>query len=248
MKKILAILILLFASISASAITVYAYNLSRDYPIVDSEIDKVRPIASITKLMTAIVVAESGVDLDEKVPYQGNIFSRRRFTREELLHLLLVKSDNKAAEALAESMGGKLWTVFHMNKRAIALGMYDTNFDDTSGLSGKNTSTAKDLVVLLTYAYQNDMIRKISALSGYNLSVLDKKNKERFVQVNNTNRNLLTKFDVIEMSKTGTTSLAGKCVVLMVTKNEEKYAIVVLGGKTRSDVDNLVKNIITKLL
>jgi D-alanyl-D-alanine carboxypeptidase len=77
--------------------------------------------------------------------------------------------------------------------------------------------------------------------------VYDKKNRERLIAVNSTNKNLLSKFDVIEMSKTGTTSLAGKCVVLIVQKREDIFAIVVLGGKTRNDVNNLVKNIINLL-
>jgi D-alanyl-D-alanine endopeptidase (penicillin-binding protein 7) len=152
----------MFTCLGANAITVYAYNITKQYSIVDSEIDTVRPIASITKLMTALVLIESGVSLNEKVPYKGMFYSHKKFTREELLNLMLVKSDNRAAEALAESMGGKLWTVYQMNKRAIALEMYNTKFDDTSGLSAKNTSTARDLVILLTDAYKHDKIRDIS--------------------------------------------------------------------------------------
>jgi D-alanyl-D-alanine carboxypeptidase len=135
-----------------------------------------------------------------------------------------------------------------MNKRAMALGMYDSNFDDTSGLSAKNTSTAKDLVTLLTYVYQNDKIREISALSKYDLTVVDKKNKEKHIPVNNTNLKLMTKYDIIEVSKTGTTNAAGKCLVMVVHKNGDRIAIVILGGKTRTDVDNLAKRIIEQII
>jgi D-alanyl-D-alanine endopeptidase (penicillin-binding protein 7) len=247
MKKIILSLFL-FTCLSASAITVYTYNITKQYPIVDAKIDTVRPIASITKLMTALVLIESGIPLDEKVPYKGMFYSHKKFTREELLNLMLVKSDNRAAEALAESMGGKLWTVYQMNKRAIALGMYDTNFDDTSGISAKNTSTAKDLVIMLTDTHKHDKIRDISALSRYDLKVVDKKNKEKQVQVNNTNSRLMNKYDIIEVSKTGTTNAAGKCLVMLVHKNGEQYAIVILGGKTRADVDNLAKNIMERII
>jgi D-alanyl-D-alanine endopeptidase (penicillin-binding protein 7) len=240
--------ILMFMCLSANAITVYAYNITKQYSIVDSDIDTVRPIASITKLMTALVLIESGVSLNEKVPYKGMFYSHNKFTREELLNLMLVKSDNRAAEALAESMGGKLWTVYQMNKRAIALEMYNTKFDDTSGLSAKNTSTAKDLVILLTDAYKHDKIRDISALSRYDLKVVDKKNKEKQVHVNNTNVRLMSKYDIIEVSKTGTTNAAGKCLVMLVHKNGQQYAIVILGGTTRADVDNLAKNIMEKII
>ena len=73
---------MLFTCLSASAITVYTYNITKQYPIVDAKIDKVRPIASITKLMTAIVVIESGLPLDERVPYKGMFYSHKKFTRE----------------------------------------------------------------------------------------------------------------------------------------------------------------------
>jgi D-alanyl-D-alanine endopeptidase (penicillin-binding protein 7) len=161
---------------------------------------------------------------------------------------MLVKSDNRAAEALAESMGGKLWTVYQMNKRAIALEMYNTKFDDTSGLSAKNISTARDLVIMLTDAYKHDKIREISALSRYDLKVVDKKNREKHILVNNTNVKLMNKYDIIEVSKTGTTTAAGKCLVMIVHKNGEQYAIVILGGTTRADVDNLAKNIMEKII
>lgn len=235
-------------SMSANAITFYAYNITQHRSIVDSEIDIVRPIASITKLMTAVVILESGLPLNEKVSYKGMFYSHKRFTREELLNLMLVKSDNKAADALGESMGGKLWTVYQMNKRAVNLGMKDTNFDDTSGISAKNTSTAKDLVTLLTYAYQYDKIREISGLTKYDLTVVDKQNKEKHIPVNNTNLNLMTKYDIIEVSKTGTTNAAGKCLVMVVHKNGDRIAIVILGGKTRTDVDNLAKRIIENII
>jgi D-alanyl-D-alanine endopeptidase (penicillin-binding protein 7) len=233
--------------LNAQAITVYAHNITKDIPIVDADIYSVRPIASITKLMTAIVIVESGLPLDEKVTYKGMFYSSKKFTREELLNLLLVKSDNKAADALAESNHGKSWFVYQMNRKAEMLGLVNTRFDDPSGLSAKNVSNAVELVTLLNYAYGNEKIREIASLREYNLHVFDKKNREKLVGVNSTNKNLLSKFDIIEMSKTGTTSLAGKCVVLIVNKRNERFAIVVLGGKTRNDVDNLVKNIINLL-
>ena len=90
MKSII-LSILMFTCLSANAVTVYAYNITKQYPIVDSEIDTIKPIASITKLMTALVLIESGVSLNEKVSYKGMFYSHKKFTREELLNLMLVK-------------------------------------------------------------------------------------------------------------------------------------------------------------
>jgi D-alanyl-D-alanine carboxypeptidase len=78
--------------------------------------------------------------------------------------------------------------------------------------------------------------------------VVDKKNKEKHIPVNNTNLKLMTKYDIIEVSKTGTTNAAGKCLVMVVHKNGDRIAIVILGGKTRTDVDNLAKRIIEQII
>ena len=232
--------------------SVFVFNQSKHTAVINQNTDQVRPIASITKLMTALIAIESGLSLESRaqlINRWSTVLPKRSYTRLELLTAMLVRSDNSAAESLAQDYpGGRTAFIGAMNAKATQLGMTHTHFDDASGLSKLNVSTARDLIILLTDAYKHDKIREISALSRYDLKVVDKKNKEKSIPVNNTNVKLMNKFDIIEVSKTGTTNAAGKCLVMIVHKNGDQYAIVILGGTTRADVDNLAKNIMEKVI
>lgn len=196
--------------------------------------------------MSAIVVIESGLDLSKKVRYRGKNSRKKELTREELLNLLLIKSDNAAAYALAESMGGLPWFVYLMNKKADDLGMINTRFQDPSGLGAGNKSSAQDLVTLLDYAYFHDIIRNASSKSILFLEGSGSKKKP--LAVNNTNHKLLEEFSNIVLSKTGTTTAAGKCLVMLVLNEfNQRVAIVILGGKTREQVNVLARTIINNL-
>lgn len=246
--KILFLGFLLSLSLSVSATTTYVYNVTKDEVIEEYASDRIRPIASVTKLMTAIVVIESGASLIEKIPYRG-FAGRKEMTREQLLKLLLVKSDNNAAEALAKSyIGGRSAFIANMNYKANQLGMTNTVYEDPSGIGKNNLSNAKDLSVLLTYAYNYDVMRELSALESFNIeSVSKKKRKSRVVKVNNTNFNLLKEYKEIAISKTGFTNAAGKCLVMYLTKHGEKYTIVILGERNTKTIQQAGRKIIERL-
>ena len=247
MKQLFLTLFLLF-SLNVNAATTYVYNVTKDEVIEEYASDKIRPIASVTKLMTAIVVIESGASLNEKIPYRG-FAGRKEMTREQLLKLLLVKSDNNAAEALARGYpGGRISFIANMNHKANQLGMTKTVYEDPSGIGRNNLSNAKDLSLLLTYAYNYSTMRDLSALESFNIeSVGRKKRKPRVITVNNTNFNLLKEYKEIVISKTGFTNAAGKCLVMYLTKHGEKYTIVILGERNTKTIQQAGRKIIERL-
>lgn len=243
------------------AATQYVYNYSKNEAVIDEGSEKVRPIASVTKLMTAIVILESNVSLDEKVPYKGfKAIPGKPRTRDELLSLLLIKSDNNAAEALARSFpGGRDVFIQTMNNTAKFLAMEHTTYDDPSGLSPHNQSTAKDLTKLLHYASTYPKVKQIASMTSFILvepsvkKVAIKKKKAktfssyRVITINNTNFHLLNEYDEIEISKTGYTNPAGKCLTMFVTKNGEQFAVVILGERNMRSVEQVSRKILNSL-
>jgi serine-type D-Ala-D-Ala endopeptidase (penicillin-binding protein 7) len=244
MKQLFLFIVMSFCSFVCYGQTTYVYNLSKNEVVIDENSLQVRAIASITKLMTAVVVLDSGVSLEEKVPTKNVFFFKKNATREELMTLMLVKSDNAAAESLAVNHpGGRSEFIETMNRKSKFLGMNDTAFDDASGLSAKNISTSRDLTVLLTYAFGMDKIKQMSSTLKYNISIPNNK-KTQVYGINNTNYRLLELFNTeILISKTGTTTAAGKCLALFTLKNEEKYVMIFLGYNDRKKIEDRVKDI-----
>ena len=235
-------LILAFLCTTSYASTKYVYNVTKDEVIVDDNSEMIRPIASVTKLMTAIVSLNVGDSLSDKIIYNG-----KRRTKEELLYLMLVKSDNRAAEALAKSYpGGRDNFIIAMNITAYQYGMSNTHYDDASGISSNNKSTARDLSILLKHAYVYLKIREMASTQSFKLYEKRKK-KTKVITVNNTNINLLKDFSEIQISKTGFTNSAGKCLVMYLTKNEEQYIIVILGEHNTKSVQQVSRTIIENL-
>ena len=210
------------------------------------------PIASITKLMTAILVLDAGEPLDERITITSDdrdtlkgTGSRLAFgssyTRGQLLHLALIASDNRAAHALGRTtQGGLDRFVANMNRMARALQMSNTVYVEPTGLSSDNVSTAVDLAKLANYAYQNyPEIRHISSTGNYTLGtqrvVLKKKHNEsvqyRQVAFNNTNR--FTRADDwhVGLSKTGFINEAGHCLVMQAQVADRDVIIVLLDAK-----------------
>jgi serine-type D-Ala-D-Ala endopeptidase (penicillin-binding protein 7) len=247
MKKLILIAISVLMFNSAHGKTGPSHlvlDISKKETISASNQDTVRPIASLTKLMTALVIVESEVYMDQEVDYHGGIWKNKKVKRSQLLESLLIKSDNLAAEALAESFpGGRQVFINAMNARAKSLGMLQTSFEDPSGLGRSNLSTAADLTILVTVAYNHPEISATSSSKFFKVEIKNKR-KITYMNVGNTNSQLLNVFDNISLSKTGYTDPAGRCLALIVEKNDKKYAIIILGEKTSGDRFYRARNLI----
>lgn len=234
-----------------SAIAVI-YDQQTQRPLYSKNSDVQAPIASITKLMTAMVVLDAQLPLDEAISIDvadidtlKGTRSRLRIgmtlTRSELLKLALMASENRAASALARTYpGGYGAAIAAMNAKARELGMYNTHFLDSTGLSSENVSTAHDLVKMVSAARDYALIHQYTTAASY--SVDNWKGREmRFVNTNPLVRN--ASWD-IGVSKTGFISEAGRCLVMETTINQRQMIIVLLdswGKLTRIGDANRVK-------
>lgn len=181
----------------------------------------VLPIASLTKLMTGLVVSGANLPMDEMVTItqddvdtEKGSSSRLRvgthLSRGEMLHLALMSSENRAANALGRTHpGGMASFVKLMNLKARSLGMMDTVYVEPTGLSSKNQSSAHDLAKLVDVAYGDATLRELSTSPGYELAV-----GNRMLQYNNTNRLVKNPSWDIGLQKTGYISEAGRCLVM----------------------------------
>jgi len=244
-KKLLTIGALLLAG-SALADSVLLYNVSKNRVEMSRDADQVRSIASITKLMTAMVTLDYDKDLSRRLMLSKRVHShlpRQEYTREQLLHAMLIKSDNAAAETLAADYpGGRTAFVARMNHQAELWGMTKTNFSDPSGLGVFNTSTVYDVAEMVQLASGYWLIQDISSRKQ---TALDTKYKKRIRTVNlaHTSGPLLFTFDNVLVSKTGLTNAAGWCVGMMVEQDKQQYVVVVLGSKNKQERLKTVNNI-----
>jgi D-alanyl-D-alanine endopeptidase (penicillin-binding protein 7) len=137
--------------------------------------------------MTAMVALDTGFGLDRKtdlVKNVGSFLPRQHYTRRELLTALLVKSDNAAAESLAHDYpGGRAEFIIEMNDHARKLGMKNTHFDDASGLSNKNVSTAQDIVIMFQAAMKHDFIRTVSTQTRTEIEIQGRKSPSSWSSV-----------------------------------------------------------------
>lgn len=244
------LILLFFTNIAvATESSNYVYNLNKNQVIKENNSTTQKPIASISKLMTALIVVESNPDWQEKISYRGNVFYSRKVSKKELFDSLLIRSDNNAAEAFANAWpGGRKIFLERMNTRAQELKMPLTHFDDPSGLARGNVSTATELAKLIIEVSKHPVIKSTSS-SKY-ISIEHKIGKKiRSVDIGNTNKQLLFEFDTIVLSKTGFTNPAGRCLALLVDKEGSRYAIVILGEKTPKDrlekARQLINNYVT---
>lgn len=233
-----------------SAQSVLVFDQASGQPLLAKNASLQTPIASITKLMTAMLVIDAGQPLDEKITITAEdrdiikgtgsrLAIGSSYTRGQLLHLALIASDNRAAHALGRTYpGGVERLVATMNRTAKALGMLNTVYVEPTGLSSSNRSTALDLARLADHAYQNyPEIRHITATGHYTLGtqrvVLKKRRHKakvyyRTVAFNNTNR--LTRMGDwnIGLSKTGFINEAGHCLVMQAQVADRDVIIVLL--------------------
>lgn len=243
MRLAIAALLLAMSGL-CSAHTNLVFDVTDNVVVAEQGMDTPRAIASLTKLMTALLIVESNLDLEQKVKYRGFIWFSKKVSRQELLDSLLIRSDNHAANALADSWpGGRQVFIEAMNTRALELGMFKTVYADASGLDNRNVSTAHDLTKVIVAAGQHRLLSNIST-TKYLMVERKYKKKIKQVLVGNTNRNLLFDFDEIILSKTGTTSAAGRCLALLVEKNDKQYAIVILGEKDLKAREQRARNLI----
>jgi len=197
--------------------------------------EAVLPIASITKLMTALVVIEARQSLDdvltitqEDIDTEKNSGSRlapgTRLTRGEMLHLALMSSENRAANALGRHYPGGLPAfVSAMNAKARLLGMSDTRFVEPTGLSSRNQSSARDLALLVKAGHEHDLIRQLSTSQEYRVAV-----GRRQLQFRTTNALVRNPTWEIGLQKTGYISEAGRCVVMQAHVAGRKLIMVLL--------------------
>ena len=193
------------------------------------------PIASLTKLMTGLIVSDARLPLDEMISiteddidYEKGSRSRlpvgTTLTRGELMHLALMSSENRAAHALGRTFpGGMQRFVGLMNARAMMLGMKDTRYVEPTGLSSENRSSAYDLATLVNTAAQDPLLRQLSTSQGYEVAV-----GNRVLQYNNTNRLVHNPDWQIGLQKTGYISEAGQCLVMQARVAGRKLIMVFL--------------------
>src|SRR4051794_11073840 len=225
------------AKLKLASQNVLVLDAEGDNPIYAKAADEVTPIASVTKLMTAMVVLDANQPMDELLDVDMQDFdylkgstSRLRFgatlSRREMLHLALMSSENRAASSLARHYpGGTPAFVSAMNAKAALLGLSNTHYADPTGLSPSNVSTAKDLARLVKTAAEYPVIREFTTTPS------------QYVQVEGTNQmlgfnnsNPLVKSDKwdIQLQKTGYIREAGKCLVMMATIASKPIVIVLL--------------------
>ncbi|HSV34818.1 MAG TPA: D-alanyl-D-alanine endopeptidase [Ramlibacter sp.] len=195
----------------------------------------VLPIASLTKLMTGLIVSEAKLPMDEMITItqddvdtEKGSSSRLRvgamLTRGELLHLALMSSENRAAHALGRTYPGGLASfVSVMNAKAKMLGMKDTRYVEPTGLSSQNQSSAHDLATLAGTAYNDPVLREYSTSPGHQVAV-----GNRTLQYNNTNRLVKNPDWEIGLQKTGYISEAGQCLVMQAKIAGRKLIMVFL--------------------
>ncbi len=193
------------------------------------------PIASITKLMTAMVLLDANLPMDELITIsheeidtlkgtRSRLQVGMQLTRLELLQLALMASENRAAAALGRSYpGGSHALIAAMNRKAASLGMANSQFADTTGLDNRNSATAEDLVKMVRAAYRYKLISDLSTAPGY--YVVD---GDRYVAYKNTNKLVNEKDWVIGLSKTGFINESGRCLVMQTLLNNKPVIMVLL--------------------
>ena len=248
MRYALFIFTLVFSlAVEAKPITAKSFLVTdnKGTVILEKNADRTQSIASITKLMTAIVVLNIHQDLSDELRLdfkKSNIYhtklprTLKTLSRGELLQLAIVKSDNFAAYTLcANYPGGVDRCVAEMNHQALEFGMYSTHFTDPTGLDEGNVSNARDLVKLVLVASRHPEITEASGKPLVSIKV-----KRRWWDFWNTNSLVRKNSDRVIVSKTGYIHESGGCVVMLLDTDQGQRVIVLLGSKnTRTRIPEL---------
>ena len=210
------------------------------------------PIASITKLMTAVVTSDARLNMSEDITLQQIDFAGAggknssstlkagdTMNRAEMLLVALMKSENPAAAALARTYpGGRQAFINAMNTKARQLGMNSTHYVESTGLDVRNISSARDLGILVSAASQYGLIRQFSTTAHYDFNL-----GYRVLKSNNTNALVRNGGWNINISKTGYINEAGRCVVMHTTVNNRPAVVVLLGASTSQARTNDATNL-----
>ncbi|MBN2319944.1 MAG: serine hydrolase [Acidobacteria bacterium] len=220
---------------------VIVQDQNTDEFLLTKKAEAVMPIASITKLMTAMVILDSGINMGALITIQESDKDKLRYSRSHLyvgtrlsrmqaLLLALMASENRAAHALARTYpGGKEEFVRAMNRKARSLGLSETRFEDSSGLSGENVSSAQDLCSLVNAAYRYPLIRTFTTRKEFIL-----KNGRRNLRFVNTNSLVRRNGWDIGLSKTGYIQESGRCLVMQAQLKHRPVVIVLLNASGNS--------------
>ena len=227
--------------------------------ILERNAEEVTQVASLSKLMTAMVILDAELDMDEvititKADKDRIRYSKSRlqygmqFTRNDLLRIALAASENRAALALARTYpGGSEAFVSAMNRKAETLGLSRTRFADSAGLSNDNVSTAQELMLLVQAASDYPLIQEYSTETRQSITDL---NSQREVTFGNTNRLVKKVSWPISLSKTGFTKDAGNCLVMQTRINARPVIIVLLeswGSLSKYGDSNRIKKWLTRV-
>jgi len=221
-----------------NTVSTLAYDMNAGITLQGNGVAIVRPMASLTKLMTAMVALDHDRSLSNRIGSQS---------REDLFKALLVRSNNEVAELFSRNYpGGRDAFIRAMNAKASDLGMYNTHFDDPSGRIITNVSTAEDVGRMLVAASQYPEIRRISTYKHLErVHVVKHRKKTTVVHdvQNNTNVMVLQAFPDVIVSKTGFTNPAGYCVGVVVEQGDHRYLVVVMGARNKFDRFDHVRDI-----
>jgi D-alanyl-D-alanine endopeptidase (penicillin-binding protein 7) len=225
------------AKLQLASANAVVWDAAAKRPIFAKAADEATPIASLTKLMTAIVVLDAAQPADELIEIETDDFdflkgSRSRLRmgatlpRSEMLRLALMSSENRAASSLARHYpGGTPAFVAAMNAKARALGMTRTHYADPTGLSADNVSTANDLAKLVQVAAQYPLIREFSTTPAHYVELQP---TGRMLTFNNSNSLVKNQAWDIQLQKTGYIREAGRCMVMLTTIASKPFVIVLL--------------------
>lgn len=222
-------------SLALRSSVAYVVDQNTSETLFDKNSRAVVPIASISKLMMAMVVLDSNAPLTETISvtdedrdyekYTGSRLSvGSELSREDMLHIALMASENRAAAALSRYYpNGRPGFIAAMNAKAHSLGMTDTHFENSTGLTSLNVSSARDLVKMVNAAYQYPLIRKFSTDRSYDVFT-----GKRNIAYNSTNALIRNPSWEIGLQKTGFINEAGECMVMQTTINGRPVVMVLL--------------------
>ncbi|MBF2719464.1 serine hydrolase [Psychrobacter sp. NG254] len=245
--------------ISTDSRSVAVIDAETGESIYEKDADIARPMASITKVMTAMVVLDAGLDMREEITLDpedfvgpkrasSNLKSGDRMNRAEILLMALMKSENPAAKSLARNYpGGYDAFMRAMNRKARDLGMNTAFFGDPTGLDKRNVASSNDLVKMVRAAGNYDVIRRFSTTKSYDFFVSNYSSGNRTYKANNTSSLVRDGSYPIGISKTGFINEAGRCVVMETRVNNRPAIIVILGANSSATRWGDAKNILNSL-